>query len=159
MTTEDLARSGTSGEGEESETEEKVTQEETRGEGQEDRPLFPGEATDTEFGRAPESGGDDHGEPGSEEHRERQPLFAPEDEQELRSRWGEIQNDFVDDPREAVRAADGLVADLMQRLASSFADHKHGLEQQWNRGEEVQTEDLRLALQQYRSFFNRLLSS
>ncbi|MGK4585173.1 hypothetical protein [Kitasatospora sp. HPMI-4] len=95
------------------------------------------------------------GEPGIGE----EPLFAPEDEHELRSRWLEIQNQFVDDPREAVSSADALVADLMQRLATSFADHKRGLEQQWNRRSEVQTEDLRLALQQYRSFFQRILTS
>ncbi|WP_262371142.1 hypothetical protein [Streptomyces sp. WAC01526] len=56
-------------------------------------------------------------------------------------------------------AADALVAEVMQLLATTFADHKQGLEGQWHRGEEVATEDLRLALRQYRSFFDRLLST
>ncbi|MFB7668076.1 hypothetical protein ACFC1R_29845 [Kitasatospora sp. NPDC056138] len=106
----------------------------------------PADRTDEAAERAPAADGE-------------QPLLSENDEDELRTRWQQIQNDFVDDPREAVHAADLLVADLMQRLATSFADHKRGLEDQWNRGDEVQTEDLRLALQQYRSFFNRLLSS
>ncbi|MFF8289834.1 hypothetical protein ACF068_11485 [Streptomyces sp. NPDC016309] len=55
--------------------------------------------------------------------------------------------------------ADALVADVMRRLASTFADHKRDLEGQWNRGEEVDTEELRRALRRYRSFFNRLLTT
>lgn len=74
-------------------------------------------------------------------------------------RWSEVQARFVDDPRQAVRDADGLVAELMQALAERFAQHKGGLEEQWTRGDEPDTESLRLALQQYRSFFDRLLST
>ncbi|MFE7795796.1 hypothetical protein ACFU6F_43940, partial [Streptomyces sp. NPDC057460] len=62
-------------------------------------------------------------------------------------------------PREAVRTADALVAEVMQTLARSFASRKEGLESQWGQGEEVLTEDLRIAFQRYRSFFNRLLST
>jgi hypothetical protein len=47
----------------------------------------------------------------------------------------------------------------MQTLAATFAERRQGLEGQWNQGENVDTESLRLALRQYRSFFNRLLSS
>ncbi|MER7107737.1 hypothetical protein [Streptomyces sp. NPDC000229] len=86
-------------------------------------------------------------------------LLAEEDEEGFRNRWQDIQNQFVDDPREAVHKADALVADVMRQLASTFADHKKDLEGQWNRGEEVDTEDLRKALRQYRSFFNRLLTT
>ncbi|WP_455355775.1 hypothetical protein [Streptomyces sp. SYSU K217416] len=88
-----------------------------------------------------------------------QPLLSPEDAEGYRSSWGDIQGRFVDDPRDAVRSADALVAEVMQTLAQSFSSHKQGLEGQWDRGEEVPTEDLRLALQRYRSFFNRLLST
>jgi hypothetical protein len=87
------------------------------------------------------------------------PLLPDEQGEQLRSRWREIQTRFVDDPREAVAAADGLVAELMQTLASGFADRRHALEGQWQRGEEVGTEDLRVVLQQYRVFFDRLLSA
>ncbi|WP_234388649.1 hypothetical protein [Streptomyces sp. AS58] len=86
-------------------------------------------------------------------------LLPSEDEESFHARWHEIQNEFVDDPREAVRAADMLVADVMQTMAATFAEHKQDLEGQWNRGEEANTEDLRMALRKYRSFFNRLLSA
>ena len=85
-------------------------------------------------------------------------LFTDDDASGYQARWQEIQADFVDDPREAVEQADTLVAELMQRLAETFARERAGLEGQWDRGDEVSTEDLRIALQRYRSFFGRLLS-
>ncbi|MFE3944936.1 hypothetical protein ACFXPV_24245 [Streptomyces sp. NPDC059118] len=87
------------------------------------------------------------------------PLIGPQETEDLRARWQRIQQEFVDDPQQSVLAADGLVAEVMQLLATTFADHKRGLEGQWHRGEEVATEDLRLALRQYRSFFDRLLTT
>ncbi|MFB6718379.1 hypothetical protein [Streptomyces sp. NPDC056358] len=89
---------------------------------------------------------------------EKEPLLGNEQEV-FRARWQKIQGEFVDDPKNAVNAADQLVAETMQALATTFSEHKRGLEGQWQRGEQVATEDLRLALQQYRSFFNRLLST
>ncbi|WP_306329558.1 hypothetical protein [Streptomyces venezuelae] len=92
------------------------------------------------------------------------PHLAPQlldagDEDGFRTRWHDIQSQFVDDPRKAVHAADGLVAEVMQQLAATFAEHRKTLESQWNRGEDVDTESLRTALRQYRSFFHRLLST
>jgi hypothetical protein len=63
----------------------------------------------------------------------------------------------VDEPRRTVEAADKLVASVMQRLAEGFANERSSLEKQWDRGDNVSTEDLRVALQRYRSFFDRLL--
>ncbi|GAA3387518.1 hypothetical protein [Streptomyces roseoviridis] len=85
-------------------------------------------------------------------------LLDPADDVEFRTRWRDIQSQFVDDPKEAVHAADTLVADVMRKLAETFADHKRNLEGQWSEGEDVDTEGLRTALRQYRSFFNRLLT-
>ena len=76
----------------------------------------------------------------------------------FRSRWQEVQTGFVDEPRHAVAQADGLVAEMMQRLAKVFADERGKLEEQWSRGDDISTEDLRVALRRYRSFFDRLLS-
>jgi hypothetical protein len=87
------------------------------------------------------------------------PLLDDETAEPFMTRWSEVQARFVDDPRQAVQDADGLVAELMQSLAQRFSQHKGGLEEQWNRGDEPDTESLRLALQQYRSFFDRLLST
>jgi len=86
------------------------------------------------------------------------PLFPSEELHGLRTRWKEIQTAFVDEPRKAVEQADGLVASAMKRLAEVFAEERSGLEKQWDRGESVSTEDLRVALQRYRAFFDRLLS-
>jgi len=86
------------------------------------------------------------------------PLFPSNELEELRSRWSGVQTAFVDEPRRAVEQADGLVASAMKRLAEVFAEERSKLEQQWDRGDNVSTEDLRIALQRYRSFFQRLLS-
>jgi hypothetical protein len=77
----------------------------------------------------------------------------------FQQRWEEIQTRFVDEPRGAVEDADGLVANLMQQLAEGFAKERERLEAQWGRGEDISTEDLRVALQRYRTFFQRLLST
>jgi hypothetical protein len=85
------------------------------------------------------------------------PLFADSEMGEFRSRWSNIQTGFVDEPRRTVEDADKLVASVMQRLAEGFANERSGLEKQWDQGDNVSTEDLRVALQRYRSFFDRLL--
>ncbi len=77
---------------------------------------------------------------------------------DLRSRWDRVQTGFVDEPRKAVQEADELVAQAIKRLAETFANERNTLESQWDRGDNVSTEDLRLALQKYRSFFQRLLN-
>jgi len=87
-----------------------------------------------------------------------QPLFEGGEGDQFRGRWSDIQASFVDEPRRAVEQADGLVAEVMQRLATVFADERKKLEQQWDRGGETDTEELRLALRRYRAFFDRLLS-
>jgi hypothetical protein len=58
----------------------------------------------------------------------------------------------------SVEQADSLVAQVMKRLAEVFAEERSGLEQQWDRGDQVSTEDLRVAMQRYRTFFDRLLA-
>lgn len=85
-------------------------------------------------------------------------LFSGSELETLRTRWKEIQTAFVDEPRRAVEQADGLVASAMKRLAEVFSEERSRLEKQWDRGDNVSTEDLRVALQRYRSFFDRLLS-
>ncbi len=92
------------------------------------------------------------------DRQDRAPLFAGGDGQRYRSQWDDIQASFVDEPRRAVEQADHLVAEVMKRLAEGFAGERSKLEQQWTRGDNVSTEDLRLALRRYRSFFDRLLS-
>lgn len=87
------------------------------------------------------------------------PLFSEADVNDLRGRWSHAQSNFVDEPRKAVEEADKLVATVMQRLADGFASERSNLEKQWDKGDNVSTEDLRVALQRYRSFFDRLLAA
>jgi hypothetical protein len=90
---------------------------------------------------------------------ERAPLLASGDAEGFRQRWENLQTGFVDQPREMVEQADELVAELMQRLSAGFSEKRTELETQWEKGDDVSTEELRVALTRYRSFFNRLLSA
>jgi hypothetical protein len=85
-------------------------------------------------------------------------LLAENVGSEFRTAWDKIQVSFVDEPRKAVEQADSLVAQVMQHIARTFSDERKNLEAQWSRGDDVSTEDLRIALQRYRTFFTRLLS-
>jgi hypothetical protein len=87
-----------------------------------------------------------------------EPLFTDVDVDRFRVEWRELQSDFVDHPRDAVQHADELVAQVMQSLATTFAEHKRSLEGQWSAGEQVETEELRVALRRYRAFFDQLLT-
>jgi hypothetical protein len=92
----------------------------------------------------------------SSDHAE--PMFPSGEVEGFRTRWVEVQTGFVDEPRNAVEQADSLVAEMMKRLAQVFADERGKLEEQWSRGGDISTEDLRQALRRYRSFMDRLLS-
>jgi hypothetical protein len=85
------------------------------------------------------------------------PLFSESEMGDFRSQWSKLQTGFVDKPHRTVEGADKLIAAVMQRLAEGFANERSGLEKQWDSGDNVSTEDLRVALQRYRSFFDRLL--
>lgn len=86
------------------------------------------------------------------------PLFTPEAAQAFREHWDAVQIGFVDDPKQAVQRADELVAQVMKSLAETFANERAQLEGQVQQAEQASTENLRVALRHYRSFFQRLLS-
>lgn len=86
------------------------------------------------------------------------PLFENNEADDFRTKWLEIQSRFVDDPSVAVKDADDLVADVIKNITRTFSDKRLDLESQWKRGDKASTEDLRLALKRYRSFFDRLLT-
>jgi hypothetical protein len=89
----------------------------------------------------------------------REPLLPADRTAGYRGRWDDIQSRFVDDPRSSVEQADTLVIEVVQDLQTTFGSERSSLEAQWQSGEDVQTEDLRVALRRYRSFFDRLLSA
>lgn len=85
------------------------------------------------------------------------PLLDPAEAESLRTRWNEVQAKFVDEPRSAVQEADVLVSEVVEKITRMFADEHNSLDNQWNQGNDVSTEELRMALHSYRSFFNRLV--
>jgi hypothetical protein len=85
-------------------------------------------------------------------------LFPEKEANDFRTRWTDIQTGFVDEPRRAVEQADALVAEVIKRLANGFAEGRSKLEGQSGSGDDVSTEELRVALRRYRSFFDRLLN-
>jgi hypothetical protein len=86
-------------------------------------------------------------------------LLPSDQNDRFKSRWEEIQAGFVDEPQKAVEEADALVADLAQRVTASLTKERERLEGQWAAGDDVSTEDLRVALTRYRTFFDRLLAA
>jgi hypothetical protein len=86
-------------------------------------------------------------------------LVPEERSDDLRRQWEDIQTRFVDEPRQSVEEADGLVAEVLRIVADGYASERAALEAQWGSGEDVSTEALRLTLQRYREFFNRLLTA
>jgi hypothetical protein len=130
----------------------------TPGPGHEPRGSLPEEHPENLTAGA-ETGATRDARPGSAPDGDSGPLLPMDSTADFQSRWKAIQTRFVDDPRGAVEDADGLVAIIMQALAESFAQERDRLEGQWDRGEDISTEDLRVALQRYRSFFHRLLST
>jgi hypothetical protein len=85
-------------------------------------------------------------------------LFTQDAAAEFRHRWDAVQRGFVDGPQEAVHSADELVAQVIQSLTDSFAKQREALDGEIGHTEKASTENLRLALRRYRSFFERLLS-
>jgi hypothetical protein len=101
----------------------------------------------------------DHPQPGQQSQiSNNAPLLPQETTTRLQSEWSGVQASFVDEPRQAVQKADELVAFAVKQIAETFARERSALESQWDREGEVSTEDLRVALTRYRSFFHRLLS-
>ncbi|HLY12850.1 MAG TPA: hypothetical protein VKR24_00750 [Candidatus Limnocylindrales bacterium] len=117
-----------------------------------ERAALPASANRAEAAAAPDAG------TGLDAEAHRQALFDEHEAGALRDRWNDIQASFVDQPGDAVKQADALVAEVMQRLAQSFAAERSSLEQQWSSGGTVSTEDQRQVLRRYRSFFGRLLA-
>jgi hypothetical protein len=125
-----------------------------------DERLTTADIAETDDAQAPmsrDTGAPDRSRNGDREQ-ELEPLLEEKRAEGLRERWHTLQARFVDDPRDTVADADTLVAELLQELAGTFSSARADLERQWTAGDDVSTEDLRVALQRYRSFFERLLN-
>ena len=102
----------------------------------------------------------------------------PRQRDRYRTRWQEVQAEFVDDPASAVRNADDLIQEVMRergypvddfetRAADLSVDHPHvvenyraahGIAVAHERGN-AGTDELRKAVQHYRALFDELTST
>jgi hypothetical protein len=170
LTTADLAGAGRGREEELGEEFPRADEERVRLEGRPSSPAVSGAAVETNAAakRTVVSAGNNYANRGASSsggtaaatarELETGPLFSSDEAKTFRAQWDAIQVGFVDEPRQSVEQADSLVAAAMKRLAEQFSEERSRLEKQWDRGGDVSTEDLRLALRRYRSFFGRLLS-
>ena len=84
-------------------------------------------------------------------------LLREDEVDDWQSRWESIQIGFVDEPSSSVKQADELVTEVMKQIDRRFSEKHTTLLRQWG-SQEATTEDQRLALQSYRSFFNWLIN-
>ncbi|MGH9289745.1 MAG: hypothetical protein ACRD0V_15875 [Acidimicrobiales bacterium] len=96
-------------------------------------------------------------EPPAEEPPVAEPLLA--NASGYRDRWNVIQTGFVDEPSQAVQSAGELLAEVMDDLTHTLATELEMFEARGGAGDEASTEDLRVAFQRYRSYFDRLLAA
>ena len=87
-----------------------------------------------------------------------EPLFSPDAARDFRASWDAVQIGFVDDPQQAVRKPDELVRQVLETLTQSFSVDRGAADGGTTGAEQATTEQLRMALRRYRSFFQRLLS-
>jgi hypothetical protein len=122
-----------------------------------------GHGTDHGIGQAATSREVDHPQANQSAHAdgsaesEREPLVPQQRAAEYGRRWDAVKGGFVDEPRQAIAEADQIVAELLEELQALFHDQRRDIEQGID-AESTSTEDLRLALRRYSSFFARLLS-
>ncbi|MEU5724306.1 hypothetical protein [Micromonospora sp. NPDC047738] len=83
-------------------------------------------------------------------------LFAPDIAQGFRDRWRDVQLRFVDDPQAAVGAAQSLVEEAIEALSAALRDQKARLGG-WQASGSTDTEQLRVAVRDYRDFLDRVL--
>jgi hypothetical protein len=81
-------------------------------------------------------------------------LFEETEAEQYRMQWRELQSNFVDEPRAAVREAETLVSQMMETLTAQLNEQKRALEGNSDAGD---TEQLRVVLQRYRSLFDQML--
>ncbi|TDC72741.1 hypothetical protein E1193_27070 [Micromonospora sp. KC606] len=83
-------------------------------------------------------------------------LFEADVAQGFRDRWREVQLRFVDDPRAAVGEAQSLVEEAIQALSAALSAQKQRIGGGQDAGS-ADTEQLRVAVRQYRDFLDRVL--
>ncbi|MBB5077479.1 hypothetical protein [Nonomuraea endophytica] len=71
---------------------------------------------------------------------------------EIADRWRDVQAGFVDDPRAAVERADDLLEELLRDVTRQAGEMRESWKSQQD------TEQLRLALREYRSVMERLMA-
>jgi hypothetical protein len=85
-------------------------------------------------------------------------ILFEQDPTQVQARWRDLQASFVDDPGEAVQRADGLVGEVVDSLTSALNNRTGALRDRWKDAGGGDTEQLRLALREYRTVLERLLA-
>ncbi|RAO35191.1 hypothetical protein PSN13_02446 [Micromonospora saelicesensis] len=83
-------------------------------------------------------------------------LLDTDTAQGFRDRWRDVQLRFVDDPQAAAGEAQSLVEEAIQALSSALAAQKNTLGG-WQDAGSADTEQLRMAVRNYRDFLDRVL--
>ncbi|WP_410822093.1 hypothetical protein [Micromonospora sp. 050-3] len=83
-------------------------------------------------------------------------LLDTDTAQGFRDRWRDVQLRFVDDPQAAAGEAQSLVEEAIQALSSALAAQKSTLGG-WQDAGSADTEQLRMAVRNYRDFLDRVL--
>lgn len=86
------------------------------------------------------------------------PFFLPDVAKDFRLRWDAVQRSFVDDPRKAARQGEELVVQVSKSIAEIFSKERARLQAHTAQTDKASTENLRVTLRRYHSFFERLLS-
>lgn len=86
------------------------------------------------------------------------PALFDQDLEQPHTRWADLQATFVDDPRQATEQADELVAEIVATLTSSLTTRTSELRDRWKNTDQSDTEQLRLALRDYRAMLEQLLA-
>ncbi|MEV6537484.1 hypothetical protein [Streptomyces sp. NPDC051665] len=80
------------------------------------------------------------------------------DRDKLTLRLQQALNDFVDSPRQAVEEAETVFDEVATQFTNSLTERRRVLRAGWqDQDTDTQTEELRLALRQYREITERLL--
>jgi hypothetical protein len=85
-------------------------------------------------------------------------VLFDQDPAEAQARWRDLQASFVDDPGQAVHRADELVEEVVEALTGSLTARTGELRERWKSADGGDTEQLRLALRDYRGVLERLLA-
>jgi transposase len=83
-------------------------------------------------------------------------LLGDDERTDLRRRWRQVEELFVDDPKRAVQSADDLITDVIDHIRASLDRRRAAAVEHGPDLDDATTEQLRAALQRYERLFEQL---